>query len=355
MAVQIITDGDLSVGGAVVEGSDGTKYAVFWDDANGTIEIWEDIDSTPVQVLNETTQFCLGLDAAIDSGDDIHIVNASGAAAGIRYYVFDTGTDTLTTTYELISAYDQGLPVNPGVSISLDSNDKPHVLFVDNVKVTGSAQDNVYYIEKTGASWAGLTQIGDRGTKTHNYSYPRITLRNSDYIEAFYYGLTGATASFYKANTGSGWPVESTYSTGIYPGRVVSTTGGTVYRVEVGDSNNIYENGVDTTYDSVTIAYRKSEPVLVGTDRYIFYVDTSDDVHLISNDGGGWTDEGALQTGTYEYVIAEWAYNNENQSGEINYIFEASGTVYYDSFSLTVPASAPPRLRPLRMWNQRRI
>ena len=28
----------------------------------------------------------------------------------------------------------------------------------------------------------------------------------------------------------------------------------------------------------------------VGTDRYVFYIDTNDDVHLISNAGSGWTD-----------------------------------------------------------------
>ena len=44
-----------------------------------------------------------------------------------------------------------------------------------------------------------------------------------------------------------------------------------------------------------------------------------------------------------EYVIAEWAYNNENQSGEINYIFEESGTIYYDSFDLGGAVARVPR------------
>jgi hypothetical protein len=61
---------------------------------------------------------------------------------------------------------------------------------------------------------------------------------------------------------------------------------------------------------------------------------------LISNDGGGWSDEGALNAGTYTYVIAEWAYNNENQSEEISYIFDDGTDVYYDSYPL---AAVPPR------------
>jgi hypothetical protein len=125
MSVQITTTGDLSLGGAVLEGSDGTKYAVFLTGGGATeyIEIYEDIDGTPSRIAHEQCQpgsnNVYAIAAAIDSGDDIHIVVAYDLYNGINYYVFDTGTDTFTTNDEAVVTYSDGTPSNPGVSISL--------------------------------------------------------------------------------------------------------------------------------------------------------------------------------------------------------------------------------------------
>jgi len=137
------------------------------------------------------------------------------------------------------------------------------------------------------------------------------------------------------------WGAESVYAeTAATIGAVTITTGDTVYRYHVSNAQDIEESNVNTGYDSDSV-YRRVSAVLVDdSDRYVFYIDTSDDVHLISNDGGGWDDEGALQTGTYLRVIAEWGYNNENQAGEINYIFDNGVNVYYDSFALPAPPGA---------------
>ena len=141
-----IGNGDLSLGGAVLEASDGTKIAVFVD--SGSIEVWKDIDGTPASVDTDTAATVFGggafgwVDAALDSNDDIHIVAScsSEQTRDVAYAVCDltTGFGTWTEAAD----YDEAAPNNLGCAISIDSNDYPHILFVDRVKMT----DNVYFI-----------------------------------------------------------------------------------------------------------------------------------------------------------------------------------------------------------------
>ena len=333
-----ISNGGLSLGGAVLEASDGTKIAVFIDQDAQALKVWKDIDGTPssVDTTSRTTIHGSGataqyIDAAIDSNDDIHIVSAANAEVtrDVAYAVCD-----LTTgfgTWEEAADYTEDAPTNPGCAISIDSNDYPHILFVDRVKMTGSTQDNVYYDYNDG-SWNGAEQVGLRTVKTWIYNSPRLTLAAADDVEAFYYRLDSGDPTYRRRN--GTWSGESYYTeTDAVIGEVLVTTGDTVYRYHIDTDEDIEENDVDTTYNADTTSNIISAS-LVGTDRYIFYIDTSDDVHVISNDGGGWTDESAQQAGTYLRVISEWAYNNENQSGEINYILDDGTNVYYDSFSL---------------------
>ncbi|NIQ10416.1 MAG: hypothetical protein GWO23_12490, partial [Gammaproteobacteria bacterium] len=100
---------------------------------------------------------------------------------------------------------------------------------------------------------------------------------------------------------------------------------------------DIHDEGTDTTFNATSgvraSAYMKAD----DNDPYIFYIDTSSDVHLISDDesAGSWDDENAQQTGTYDRVIAGWSYNNQNNTDSIDYIFEAGTTVYWDEYSFS--------------------
>ena len=84
MAVQIITDGDLEVGGAVMEASGGTKLAFLtptlgvglWSDIDGTPNLEDSSGSAEINGSNGAAE--LGyIHAAIDSNDDIHVVSVS--------------------------------------------------------------------------------------------------------------------------------------------------------------------------------------------------------------------------------------------------------------------------------------
>lgn len=355
-----LTSGGLDVGGAHVTASDGTKVAIipagnaagvilYKEDSNGYLVYEDGANGVDIWGASALGHF----HAAIDSSDNIHIVAActSEQTRDVAYAIatYSAGSWTIGS-WEEIASYTEAAPTYPGVAISIDSNDKPHVLFVDAVKVGGSTQDNVYYTEKTGASWATPTQIGDRDVKTDYYRFPSLTLRNSDYIEALYRIYDGEFKATYKAETGSGWPTETHYASDVNvamkaTGLLLATTGGTVYRFWRNGASDylMVEDGTTLGYDCWISGGIAMHVVLVNdSERYVLYVDGTDrDVDYLYNSGSGWTYGGTLQTGTYDKVIAEWAYNNENQSGEINYIFEASGTIYYASLPLPTVSSVP--------------
>jgi hypothetical protein len=341
----ILGDAGIVDGGAVVEASDGMKYAVV-KVATG-VGVYKDLSLDGVASLKADDQGhvvhgagnCAWMHAAIDSNDNIHIIATADADAtrSVAYAIYDTGTDTLGT-WEEAASYADAVPFYPGVVIALDSNDKPHVLYVDAVTSKGSLQDGIYYVEKTGASWSTKEQVSLRADKADRYCYPRISLCPNDDIEALYYFFTDSDVAYRRKN--AEWGGESVYAeSAAYLYSVTVTTEDTVYRYHYAGA--VKENGVSTGYSSY-MGQVRGWAALDGTDRYVFYVDDNDDVHVISNTGSGWVDEGVQQAGTYSRVIAEWAYNNENQSGEINYIFDDYKFVGYDSFSL--PSTHPPLL-----------
>jgi hypothetical protein len=281
-------DFDLSRGGSIVEASDGTKIAVV---TNGTtLDVWKDVDSTPVLVDTDIVTNIHGggaigwIDAAIDSNDDIKVISSCSTeqTRDVAYAVCD-----LTTgfgAWEQAADYTEQAPTAPGCAISIDSNDYPHILFVDAVKMTGATADNVYYDYNDG-TWSGAEQVGVRAVKTYLYDTPLISHAPSNDVEAYYYGGAPANLAIYRRRNGT-WGAEGSYGGIPFMGEVCVTTGDTVYRYHNDTIGDIRENNVDTTYNSDT-TYRNISASLVGTDRYIFYIDTSDDVHVISNDGGG--------------------------------------------------------------------
>jgi hypothetical protein len=347
-----LTIADLSAGGAVMTASTGAKVAVIPTTLSG-VEIYRNIN-LPQPYLADSNgwadiwgsggTFTPGsFDAAIDSNDNIHMVASCDTeeTRDVAYAVATySGGNWTIGAWEEVLDYTQSGPNYPGCAISIDSNDYPHVLCVDIKRVGGSSQDNVYYTERTSGSWSTPLQMGPRSVKTYYYNHPQIMVRNSDNIEIVYVSQEISIAWAEDTYTGSWagqtrWAELADITNTEITHTIAATTGGTVYRTVPGYSpNEIFIN--DSSIGSwVTHANRKiSRMVLVGTDRYIFYLDTSNDISLLANTGSGWTSLGAIKSGTYTDVIAEWAYNNEHQVDEMNYIYEESGAVFYDAYSL---------------------
>jgi len=346
----LLTHFDLSKGAGIFETSAGTQIAVGRPSDSSYIVVYKNIDGLPEVLLDSASIIAAhggGSDsqvhAAIDSNDVIHIVSAC-TSEQTRDIAYNTISDPDGTpawgTWEEAVDYTQEAPVEPGCDIDVDSNDYPHIVFVDRVKLGGSTQDNVYYSERTGGTWSSPTKIGERATKTDVYRAPYLTLRNSDYIEVFYYFDPSTWDPAYRSNTGS-WGSESTYTEpGSTPGfyrSPIATTGGTVYRYHADNSDtSIKENDADTGYDAIGPPHG----VLVDdSDRYIIFRDTGDDIHIIYNTGSGWTDGGAIQTGTYNRVVAAWQYNAHNVSDELIYLFDDGTDVFYGSYSFGTDTS----------------
>ena len=351
----LIDTGTINYGGAVLETSGGTKYLVLGTSFAGTtVTVYKDIDGTATE-YNEGGDNIFGgtgtgvagwVDAALDSNDDIHIV-ASGNSEDTRdvsYCVFDTGTNTFGT-WEQALDYSEAAPTLPRCAISIDSNDYPHIHCVDYVKQTGASQDNVYYTERTGGSWSTPTQIGVRSDKNDVHNLPKITVRNSDYVTVLYRRFaSSAFTACYRHYTTS-WSGELTISIGTpIIGDVTSTTAPTIaFYNSTTSGYNIYEGTSDTGYDTYSSGVPVS-PALSGTTRYIFYIDSNVDIHAISNSGSGWTDEGAVEAGTYLSIVAEWAYNNLNQTSGINLAFHSTTGIYYSFFAFATTHEAQATL-----------
>jgi hypothetical protein len=196
MAVTIAT-GDLAKGGAVVETAGGTKVAIFVSGAN--LVAYKDIDGTPAIIGSAQTPTVvhgsgsiLRVHAAIDSSDVVHVMSA-GSAITTRDIAYNTISDPDGTpawgTWEEAATYTDGAQIGFefGVEVSIDSNDKPHIAYIDRITLKGSLRAQVMYTEKTGASWAAPSQVSDRIDKLDIARIPAMTVRNSDYIEVCYW------------------------------------------------------------------------------------------------------------------------------------------------------------------------
>lgn len=347
MATLIDASSSLLWGGWIGVTSGGTYVALVYRSAAGIVA-YTDIFGTPTQIgIPQSATGVHGggtivrFDACMDSADVIHVISSTDSNQ-TRDNAYNTISDPDGTpawgTWEEAAAHDQVPVGQQGVSITVDSNDAPHVLFLRRLKEKGTPYDQVYYTEKTGASWSTPAPVS--AVASNSYGQCRLTIEASDELEAVYYNQANGDV-YYNSTSGGSWGTESSYAdTGPLIGipGIIVTTGGTVYRIYGHNAGDIYENNADTTYNHSTAAGSKvvSAVLVNDADRYIFYVDTGDDVHLILNAGAGWVDKGVLVTGTIEAVYASWQYLNDNLVDEIIYLYEDNlNDVYAESYSLT--------------------
>ena len=350
MAVNIAAGQIFDDGGAIFETAGATKVAVF-STPGDEIAVYKDIDGTPslIGIVQTSTLIHGGgntshIAAWIDSVDIVHVV-AISSSVQTRSIAYNTISDPDGTpawgTWEEAAPYTDGQPTQSRtVDIDLDSSDKPHTLFTDGHKVHGTTYGQIYYTEKTGASWS--TPVAVSGGGTVDYGGCFLSLKASDNGEAVYYQSDNGDA-YYNVLTSGSWGSEAAYTkTAANAQGVAVDTGGTVRRLHLSGTSgttlkDLLESNSDVGYDtknSVNVAPIRADIYLNGTDRYIFFTDVNDDIHLISNDGGGWTDEGVLQTGNFDGVLVGWGYNNLNNTATIDYLYDDGTDVFWDEFTL---------------------
>lgn len=348
-AVQIGAIGHPSeflFGSEIITSSSGYLYAIFgYYDINTApyywIEIYKSVNSgaswtrlehVDGSVINGTYGKTIVSDAAIDANGYIHIVVATAFndTRDVSYRTFNTADDTWQGAgWEQAAAYGNA-PASPGVAISIDSSNKPHVLFMNSVTNMGASYDRIYYTNKTGASWL-TPELVSTGT-TSNYLTPSILVRATNIIEATYQ-LDGGTA-YYRVRTSGSWGSETSIANGSAISNSIASNTPNRYTAT---ASLIYEN--NTSIGANPYSATAVSPTYLGTTRYVFYIDDNQDTHLYSNSGAGWVDVGVLDIGTYTGIIAEYAYNAENQSGQLNYIFSDGTYVYRNAYLLTAARS----------------
>lgn len=307
--------------------------------------------------------------AAIDSNDVIHILamaqtNLSGNEIRYATATESGGTYTIGTfeTAGYYEDYDTGLQFY--CDIAVDSNDKPHAVYISDVTQAGSTQQQVMYVEKTGASWSTPAQLSTRATKTYAYSGCRIDIWNNgtaDVIEVAYVQYLDLTNDPYvyqtKVGTGS-WSGENTWSSyyveSIPRPHMVVDSSNNVYRYAgtyaISSPSNYIENDVDTGIDSpgdISITNPgKLYPCMIDNVRYLIFQDPTPDYSQIQYSyytGSGWsTPADAMDDLAFSpdgMIVPKSSSLNYVDSGGIHIILEDTSNVYYHFFSLATDTS----------------
>ena len=356
-----VGSGSLGWGGAIMETSGGTKYCVFAAYDGSELRIYKNLDGTPSQAgtatstdVHGTSLNIGGVGACIDDNDDIWVFSACYVTdtRDIAYRKFDTGTDSWegsgwAEAYAYAEAgYD---PTKPWINAAVDSSGYPHIIFCDVLKYHGGQDDFIAYGYWNGSSWSSKETV--RHQNAYGYYFPDIALCPNDDVEASWMDENYGLEYCRRNDTWGSVNLYATIGNSPWPGGITVTTGDTVTRYcKVDNIDKVWDNGVDIGATDVSEFYDKlscSGALVDGTD-YVFYIGTGMEIKYYYDTGSGWTSGGTLVDENTYFVIAQWSYNCNNQSGEINVIHATTGYVYYNSLTLAAVDSVAPLAGQLR-------
>ena len=356
-----IATGNVQLGANILKTSGGTYYGVFRDGTTG-IKIWKDLFGTPSSAGAATATEIHGggsldwISAALDSNDDIHIVSSCNAeqTRDVAYRVFDTGTDTWVGSWDELYNY-TGLAGENTNHIAIDANDDAHVVCCD----LQTAVDQVFYTNNI-SGWLTPERVNTSTTLMSNDPIIVCDPTTSTDVHVFYYS-DGNNDPAYRKRTSGSWGTLSTLDYTSYSNvfGLTVTPGGTRYGYAISAFNgandeleDIHEGineaaGTDLGYNTprhVRLTHLAGA-VLDGTDRYIAYVqDPTNAIHVLSNTGSGWTNEGEVIPGIFVRLATYWAAYNYNFTNEFCFLFDDGVSVYAGAFAIsggdqTVPIS----------------
>ncbi len=362
MARVVITSANTNsiAGGArgLVRASNGDLYALILDETDGGIEIWksdddgatwaeQDASNNPQDSLYEAPS------CAIDSANIIHITYwdaDSMGSNGLRYVIFTTSTDVFSGDIQL--AVRKKGTSNAFTSIAIDSNDEPHIVFIDGEATKGTDYDTVWYGNHTSGAWDTAPIEIEGKTNEKQTRFPEIVISDEDVPEVAFVNITDTdiTAALGNQNAATSFELK-VFSSSTNQGTVsiavdsvgdtwvawTSNLGVVLYKRHI-DSNiwSTWETAVSlgsATHENPSLA-------LDGTDRYIFVEDSSNsDLYYFKNDES----RVLIETGTFNTIKTKWAFLNNNEGSiRIDYIFTdetASPDIFWNEFVISAGAS----------------
>jgi len=334
-------------GSALLTNSFGVKYAVTKASSTHTILIYRDINGAPKLVASQSAATVGNnsqwIDARIDGNDCIHIISHGGtpsATLDIAYRVFDTRNDTWIGSWEQAATLYAEIFDNWSIRIAIDSNNKPHVVYVD--PVTGT-YPNIKYIEKTGANWSSPVTLSEHASDS--YRVWGITMLDGDDIDVFCFDDTLNDALYIQKVDGN-WGSETVWVgsfmellSGVFQ---VVDGNGNIYRYHAADIGTyalLYENNVSTGVQVADLDPWFSACILssMPSIRCIVYRNDSGAIWLATYDGS-WSSR-IINSATGIGGWTEWAYNFENEQSLVGYIYTLASKLYYDEVTPIVYSS----------------
>jgi YD repeat-containing protein len=158
--VQIQTGSADNYSRALVRATNGNLYAAVGDYSTGRVRVYESTDGGSSWTEQDAAHAPPGAEpsAAIDGNGTIHLAYCI-AGAGLRYNTFSTTTKTFSGDTSVVP-YGYFTPAIPKAAIAVDSNNRPHILYEDEVRVHGSPIDTVTYIDNVGLSTGWNAKVG---------------------------------------------------------------------------------------------------------------------------------------------------------------------------------------------------
>lgn len=322
-----------------VRTSSGIPYVLVHHATANDLRIYKGNSSTPTSfsgqdTSNEPTVSSTNdgvVAAAIDSSDIIHTITFfnSGKNSTVRYATFDTSSDTWSTSTTIFDVGDDSA-VDPFVGVAIDSNDIPHIVWVDGVANMGTDYDTVYYANRVGGSWN--TQVEVRGaTASVNANTPSIEI-DADNIPFIALGDDAPSTRVFEgnANNATSFTNFTSVTNGSITTSVAVDSSGNHYMVsELSSPSNLrihkhnYGDAWSTWQTAQTIVSSTTNPnvslAIDGTDLYVFVEDgSSNDIgYYKSTNYTSWDSLVTLETGTYNNVKTKWSFWVDNDSGGV--------------------------------------
>ncbi|MCK5017981.1 MAG: hypothetical protein KAS32_13075, partial [Candidatus Peribacteraceae bacterium] len=327
----------------VVRNSAGIPYVVVENLTEDAICVYKGNATEPTSFAekddgnNPTGTIYGSCSAAIDSDDIIHIAYMldDGKDSQLLYCTFDADAGGSTDTFAGVDTVivddlgeDPTAIANLQSAIAIDSNDKPHIAYVGNVKSGGDTNFTVSYVNKTGASWTASPVEVEGVTNTVDCKYPDICIDADDIPVISYLNDTDDTADYGYGNAND----ATSFTLGVLDATALSGSSTSVCVDSSGDhffasvdaDGTILGHWINSDWSSFGLVRDTgttgSSPTIVadGTDVYVFYEDADNDIAYSKSTDNcvTWDPNGtALDEGTFNTVKAKWTFCVDNDSG----------------------------------------
>lgn len=323
-----------SGGGLYVVGVDESVWGVtgmavvVWYSVDGVLWAEKDNGNRPVEESGAGGDL-RGVAMAIDSNDLLHIIFKQLDHDEWSYTTFDTTTDQwnggAAAVIEEIDGGDETPNAYQQLSIAIDSNDVPHVVYSDETTHHGTDYDTIYYNNRIGGAWnANSEEIEGATTTQKSCAHPEIDINDNDRPVIVYLNDTDddITAVRGQANDPGGWDtvdVDQTVLTGNTNCPSIATdSDGNVWIAYVDGDNTIdiakqSANWTDPWgIQSDGDAGESPSLAINGTDIYVFYEDDNDNICYNRYVGAAWLGETTIENPFpgLEHVHARYANLN---------------------------------------------